>query len=279
VSGGTFFRNNDAAGDGDKNSPATVSTFKLDKYEVTVGRFRAFLDANRGTQVNPPETGSGENPYIGGSGWSAAWNVKLPTDRAVAVSALKSAGSPFPTWTDVPGVSEELPITNVTWYEAMAFCAWDGAFLPTDAELNYAAAGGAEQRAYPWSSPPAAVTPVDDQHANFGCRGATECVASDIHKVGLLPMGDGKFGQSDLAGNAAEWVLDWNEFGQGACLNGKNTTTDCADIGAHGPDSPKLMRGDNFLERDVTKLRTSQFTSEFANAGYGYFGIRCGRTP
>src|SRR5262245_9701876 len=39
VPGGTFNRTNDPA------FPATVSSFRLDVYEVSVGRFRAFVDA------------------------------------------------------------------------------------------------------------------------------------------------------------------------------------------------------------------------------------------
>src|SRR3954463_13384126 len=57
VPGGTYYRSFDVAGDinsGNQSFPATVSAFRLDKYEVTVGRFRAFVAANQGTQAHPP---------------------------------------------------------------------------------------------------------------------------------------------------------------------------------------------------------------------------------
>src|SRR5262245_38096411 len=57
VTGGMFLRGYDVATDNmftDMTAPATVSAFRLDTYEVTVGRFRQFVEAGLGTQQNPP---------------------------------------------------------------------------------------------------------------------------------------------------------------------------------------------------------------------------------
>ena len=112
------------------------------------------------------------------------------------------------------GCDEERPINCITWYEAYAFCSWDGGFLPSEAEWNYAAAGGAEQRIYPWGA-----APPTPSHASYSvdatqqCMGdgVSGCTLADLIPVGTKPPGDGKYGQSDLAGNLMEWTSDWDD--------------------------------------------------------------------
>jgi sulfatase modifying factor 1 len=192
--------------------PAMVSDFKLDVYEITVGRFRQFVTAGFGTQQNPPVDGSGANPNIPGSGWHGvtsdagpSWNLSLVanTTTLTSTSGVK-CNSTYQTWTDSSlGGNEEKPINCITWFEAFAFCAWDGGRLPTEAEWNYAAAGGSEQRIYPWGS----ATP-DLTYAVYTPSGGPPY--TPIGNVGSLsPKGDGKWGQADLAGNVFEWTLDW----------------------------------------------------------------------
>jgi len=52
----------------DMSYPATVADFYLDKYEITVGRFRQFVNAGMGTQASPPASGAGAHSLITGSG-------------------------------------------------------------------------------------------------------------------------------------------------------------------------------------------------------------------
>ncbi len=115
--GDTFYRSYDVATDDHDNTsyPATVSTFVLDKYEVTIGRFRAFVNAGMGTQASPPMTGAGEHPKLPGSGWNSAWNASLAVDTAAFITALKSRCNSSQPWTDEPGPSESKPMACVSW--------------------------------------------------------------------------------------------------------------------------------------------------------------------
>jgi len=81
VTGGSFGMGYDKASDNahpSPGTPATVSDFRLDKYEITVGRFRQFVVAGKGTQGSPPVIGAGSrtlNGAVGQGGWDATnWN-------------------------------------------------------------------------------------------------------------------------------------------------------------------------------------------------------------
>src|SRR6185436_12179479 len=103
VPGGTFRRSDDI------NYPATVSTFVLDRYEVTVGRCRSFVNAGLGTRGSPPEADAGAHPNLAGSGWDSAWNASLVAD-ITALTATVKCDTNFQTWTNAPGTNENKPI-------------------------------------------------------------------------------------------------------------------------------------------------------------------------
>ena len=270
VVGGAYYRGYDVAGDsnsGDMSYPATVSSFRLDKYEVTVGRFRAFMLAGMGTQSSPPPAGAGAHAKIPGSGWDTSWNTKLVATTAALGVALK-CNATFQTWTDTPGANEDRPVSCLTWYEAMAFCAWDGGFVPTEAEWSYATAGGEQQHAYPWSS-----LTVDGAHASYydgvNCLGdgMAGCALTDLVAVGTKPAGDGQWGQSDLAGNVAEWTLDWLSLYPIPC-------TDCANLAAA---SDRVTRGGSFGQMAFYMRTVSRSPSAPSSRSHG-IGVRCARS-
>jgi formylglycine-generating enzyme len=258
VTGGTYNRSNDAS------YPATVSDFRLDNYEVTVGRFRKFVVAYPGSL---PVAGAGKNPSPSDqpdAGWNASWNALMPFDANMLASGLQTCDAKDHTWTNIAGDNENLPIDCLTWYEAYAFCIWDGGRLPTEAEWNYAAAGGDEQRAYPWSKPPSDET-IDDTYAVY-CGGP----CSSPRSVGSRsPAGDGKWGQSDLAGNVLEAVVDLANAYSTSCDNCSNST-----VGAE-----RVLRGGSF--NTVAQSVLTSFRSFHSPQGDRYLsmGARCARQP
>jgi formylglycine-generating enzyme required for sulfatase activity len=258
------------------NYPASISELRLDTYEVTVGRFRAFVEGGSSTQASPPPVDSGANPHIAASGWKAAWNTSLAKTVASLRSSL-ACNAAFATWTDSPGPNENRPINCVTWYDAFAFCAWDGGRLPTEAEWNMAAAGGDDQRVYPWSVPSTSSS-IDGTRASYwvdGTKlcfgdGVNGCALTDLVLVGTKPLGAGRWGHADLAGNVWEWVLDvyHNPYATSSCA-------DCADLSS---GSDRVTRGGAFSGTAST-LRAS--TRSFAPPSSRFYtqGIRCARTP
>jgi formylglycine-generating enzyme required for sulfatase activity len=199
---------------------ATVASFYLDAFEISVGRFRAFVDAY--DMAPRPAEGAGANPKVAGSGWQAGWSQLLPA-TAADLRARLSCGAAA-TWTNTPGANENKPINCLTWYELNAFCIWDGGRLPSEAEWEFAATGGLANRLYPWGNQ----TPTA-QFATYNCMGSA-CGVADIRDVGSAPQGaTPTSGIRDLAGSMWEWTRDrysdvWYGNGGNVCDNCVNLT-------------------------------------------------------
>ena len=264
VPGGTFMMGSAPGTGHDSEYPehrATVAPFALDRYEVTVGRFRRFIDGYEPTRV---ALGSGAHPLLADSGWRAEWLDTLPASAEEFKFAISECGGP---WTDDVGASEARPISCITWFEAFAFCASAGKRLPTEAEWEFAAAGGDEQREFPWgASPPSLELSV------YGCLFDDEpsCTDADLPVTGSLPKGAGRFGQLDLAGSLWEWTLDtFAPYTSAGCEN-------CAAVSAG--NAARVFRGGDFRFADPDSLRSATryaFLPAFPDQTRG---LRCARS-
>ncbi len=267
--------------------PATLSGFRLDKYLVTVGRFRQFVAAWNGGAGWTPQAGSGKHAHLNGAkglsatgggyepGWVTSNNANVaPTDANLACTGPLvtnlAAGSTYGTWTPSVGAQENLPITCENWYDAYAFCIWDGGFLPSEAELGYAAAGGSQQRQYPWG---ATDPSTSNEYAIYGCWfpsvSGTCTGVVNLGPVGSASLGAGMWGQLDLAGMVWEWTLDSYADYANPCL-------DCAAV----PSTATLRasRGGDF-NRGTTDFPPSRHPDNPADTGAYAYGFRCARTP
>jgi formylglycine-generating enzyme required for sulfatase activity len=247
-----------------------------------VGRFRQFVAAWNNGSGWTPGPGSGKHAHLNAgqglvdvgapagagvvyeTGWLPADDFNIePTDRTLACQGPH-------TWTSSVGIQENLPINCVNWYEAYAFCIWDGGFLPSEAEWIYASVGGNEQRWYPWG----AMAPgANDQYAIFGCdypNGSGVCAGvSSIAPVGTATSGAGRWGQLDLVGELYEWMPDWSAPYVTPCV-------DCAYLTQPMPSSDRVMRGGTFGDWSGNLGAAS---GQLPSVRIPTLGFRCARSP
>jgi formylglycine-generating enzyme required for sulfatase activity len=254
---------------------ATVTTFALDKYEVTVGRFRAFVedyDSWHKAPASNPQIGAGNNQNAtasvrGRTGWGQNWtptDSDLPADSAELRKQLANSGDQFSTWTETPDSNEGFPINNVSWTVAFAFCIWDDGRLPTEAEWEYAAAGGSSNFLYPWGA-----GDPDSSRANFVLTYYSPKLA-----VGGRTNGDGAFGHRDLAGSVSEWVFDWYSGGFYGTPTAPSACNNC--ISVEGNDL-RGIRGGSWLD-PAAYLRAAYRGNQNLRSVRNSIGIRCART-
>jgi sulfatase modifying factor 1 len=305
--GGTYNRTytNDGGGPTSESDPATVSGFRFDKYLVTVGRFRQFVAAWN-TGWTPP-AGSGKHNHLNGgqglsddsqvlnnatifprtdpsavyeTGWQASHTSKVaPNNENLSGTASPSSSvtcdSTYATWTSTPSNHETHPIDCVNWYEAYAFCIWDGGFLASEAEWEYAAAGGSEEREYPWGSMDPGKA---NQYAIYRCYYPSvsgPCYGkSKIAPVGTAALGVARWGQLDLAGELWEWILDRMRWDPGSSCIDCAYLTDISGGVYPGAGLESLDSGGDFsLPLDPPRISGNYWDERLP------IGIRCARSP
>ena len=131
------------------------------------------------------------------AGW--AWREGAGAEHPIYWSKDRAAAGGVDGWQRrhfdrVVAVAPHRPVINVNWFEAEAYCRWAKRRLPSEAEWEVAATGGARQR-YPWgeSAPSAELANLD-------------AAIGDCADVAAFAAGDSPFGCRQMIGNVWEWT-------------------------------------------------------------------------
>jgi formylglycine-generating enzyme required for sulfatase activity len=150
------------------------------------------------------------------------------------------------------------PANCVSWEQAAAYCAWAGGTLPTEAQWERAARGTGT-RVFPWGND-------EEQPCTRAVMGG-DCASEGTEPVGTHPAGASPDHLFDMAGNVAEWVLDWYDPG----YYGSSPEADPT-----GPDngSERVVRGGHFSSQLVDVRALTRAANDPAEA-LPVFGFRC----
>lgn len=242
----------------------TIREVALDRFEVTVARFIAFM--NSFESARSPHEGAGEHPAFPGSGWREEWSGEkhlVPDGTDSLVRELLGQEEDL--------VGDDRPVRGVTWYVAFAFCIWDGGRLPTEAEWAYAALGGDRRRTFPWESDDDGQ--IDHSRAVYSDDAG---VAQGPEPVGSHPEGRGAFNHDDLAGNVSEWVADGYGKKMASSCDATTSTLSAQECLVVDGEESRVLRGGSFADAP-SRLRNVTRLGRFPGTGRQGIGFRCAR--
>jgi sulfatase modifying factor 1 len=230
----------------------TVAPFAIDAYAVTNARFAEFVAA------------TGYRTEAERFGWSYVFA------KFVSGHLRKSSPRPqqTPWWCGVSGAywrtpegpgsgiedRWDHPVVHISWNDAVAYCAWAGRRLPTEAEWEYAARGGLDQARYPWGDE---LTPGGEHRCNIWQGRFPVRNTEEDGYVGTAPVDafqPNGFGLYNVAGNVWEWCADWFDE-------------------AH---ANRAMRGGSYLCHDsyCNRYRVAARTANTPDSSSGNLGFR-----
>jgi formylglycine-generating enzyme required for sulfatase activity len=274
--------------------PVAVDGFWIDAHPVTVAEFRRFVKASGhvtwAEQPPDPAEYPGADPDLLQPGSL----VFRPSDGPVDLRDWTQwwAWQPGAQWRHPEGPDSTLhgrerhPVTHVAYADAVAYAAWAGKDLPTEAEWEYAARGGLEGRVYTWGDD---FAPGDRMMANtwqgefpwqnLGLDGWDR--TSPIES--FLPNG---YGLYDMAGNVWEWTSDFFTLPDGAsdhpCCVPRNPRVDSAEAaGASanpGEAVPRrVIKGGSHLcaPNYCLRYRPAARQGEAVDTSTAHIGFRC----
>jgi serine/threonine-protein kinase len=174
-----------------------------------------------------------------------------------------------PGWGD-----DAMPMVDVRWDDAQAYCRWAGARLPTEAEWEYAARGGSEEarpgdlEELAWYADDSGRQRLDSETIWKGGEDYGDRLSKNgnaMHEVGQKRANG--FGLYDMLGNVEEWANDWYE---------ENYYNYSPSLDPPGPPSGlgRVVRGGSFNVRP-SHVRVSSRGQDSQAARSNVGGFRC----
>jgi len=175
--------------DDETQHKVTLSAFKISKYEVTVGQFKAFVDAtgyltdaDKGIGMAKGSVITEDQQPTKGVNWTCDENGNKRNDSLF-----------------------DFPVIHVSWNDAIAFAKWMGCRLPTEAEWEYACRAGSNT---PFNTGSNLTTMQANYNGNYP-YGQNE---KSVNRGKIMPVGSfspNAWGLYDMHGNVFEWCSDW----------------------------------------------------------------------
>jgi sulfatase modifying factor 1 len=270
-----------------------VDGFWMDRTEVTNAQFAAFVKATGYVTIAERTPRAEDFPGAPAENLVAGSVVFSPPDHPVELnnhlqwwSYVKGANwrHPLGPESSIAG-KEHFPVVHVAYGDAVAYAAWAGRRLPSEAEWEFAARGGLAGQLYPWGNE---FRPDHRRMANTHQGHFPDHDTGEDHFVGLAPVAQFEpngYGLYDVAGNAWEWVSDWYRpdyyvrLGNGVARNpkGPDSSFDPAE-----PGVPKrVMRGGSFLCTDqyCSRYMVGTRGTGDVNTGTNHLGFRTVASP
>ncbi len=278
LTGGTFAMGSEqpeaVAADGEGPvRDVTVSSFRMDETAVTNRQFGRFVR----------ETGYRTDAER--FGWSFVFAGYVTAESRPNLLQARVPGAPW--WLAVEGVHwrtptgtgsdfsgrDQHPVVHVSHHDALAYAAWAGRRLPTEAEWEFAARGGLAGARYAWGDE---LTPGHRWRANIFQGSFPRSDSGDDGFVGTAPVKSfppNGFGLYELSGNAWEWCSDWFS----TTWHAEASQATRLDPAGPPDGSQRVIRGGSHLCHDsyCNRYRVSARTSNTPDSSTSNMGFRC----
>lgn len=281
-----------------------VDAFWMDQTEVTNAQFRAFVEATGYVTVAerpvdweelkkqlPPGTPKPPDEVL-----QPGSVVFTPPDHAVDLATHAQWWSwtiganwrhPEGPGSDVQG-KDDHPVVHVAYEDAVAYSAWAGKSLPTEAQWEFAARGGLDRAVNTWGDEPVDATRANTWQGEFPHRNTAEDGFARTAPVRQFPPN--AYGLYDMAGNVWEWCADLYRpdayarllvaAGPGGLI--KNPTGPERSLDMRNPHAPesRVQRGGSYLCNDsyCASYRPAARMAAPPDTGMQHVGFRCVRS-